>query len=81
MSIFVAPLFGLLHAVGLGRSEGFFPAFQFAVRSLGEERESLFALLREQAPECRELIERLERNPFVIDRADIRTWGTPVFYE
>lgn len=79
--IFVAPLFGLLHAVGLGRSEGFFPAFQFAVRSLGEERESLFALLREQAPECRELIERLERNPFVVDRADIRTWGTPVFYE
>jgi hypothetical protein len=81
VSSFAAPIFGLLYLIGLKERERFFPAFAFAAQSLCNEKESLFALLRDRVPECSELVERLEQSPSGIDTNDIRTWGTPVFYE
>jgi len=80
VSSFIAPIFGLLSAIGIVR-EGFFPGFCFAARNLSSERETIVALLREHAPRCTELIERVKRGTFGIDPEDLRTWGSPVFYE
>jgi len=80
VSSFVAPIFGLLSAIGILR-EGFFPGFCFAARNLRNEREAIVALFREHAPQCTELTERVERGTFAIDPEDLRTWGSPVFYE
>lgn len=56
---FVAPRFGLLTAVGLERGTGFFPAFSFAADRIRGDREALVALLRGEAHECTELLERV----------------------
>jgi hypothetical protein len=78
---FVAPLFGALMAVGLQRTGAFFPAFRFAIGTLPREHDATLELLRSEAPECGEVIERLSRSAPGVNQDDIRTWGTPVFFE
>ena len=78
---FAAPLFGVLMAIGLIESDEFFTAFRFAVRKLPSDHDHALELIRSKAPECGEITERLSRNSPDIEQGDIRTWGTPVFFE
>ena len=78
---FVAPLFGALMAIGLQHTKAFFPAFRYAVAKLPGDHWVTMELLREHAPECEELIERLSSTRPGVEQEDVRTWGTPVFFE
>jgi len=81
VSNFVAPLFGVLMALGLQQTGAFFPAFSFALGTLPGDHAATMQMLRDQAPECQEIVDRLSRSRSGVDPDDIRTWGTPVFYE
>jgi hypothetical protein len=84
VSSFAAPLFGAMAAIRLARGDGFFPAYCFATRNLRTQRDAALHMLRDHMPNCdstAELIERFERGPFGVDVEDVRTWGSPVFYE
>jgi hypothetical protein len=81
VSSFVAPLFGALIAVGLIDTGSFFKAFRHAIRELPGKPESTLQKLIESDLQFRELAEKLGRNPQGVVPEDIRTWGTPVFYE
>jgi len=78
---FVAPLFGVLMAIGLNQTEAFFDAFRFAIGVLPFDHASVLDLIQSNAPECSEIHERLSRNSPRVEQDDIRTWGTPVFFE
>lgn len=78
---FVAPLFGTLMAIGLQQTDSFFSAFRFAIRRLPRDHDTVLDLIRSKAPECNEIVERLSSSSPGVDQDDIRTWGTPVFFE
>jgi hypothetical protein len=78
---FVAPLFGTLMAIGLQQTSSFFTAFRFAIRRLPWDHDTVLDLIRTEAPQCNEIVERLSSSSPGVDQDDIRTWGTPVFFE
>lgn len=78
---FVAPLFGTLMAIGLQQTSSFFTAFRFAIRRLPWDHDTVLDLIRNEAPEFNEIVERLSCSSPGVDQDDIRTWGTPVFFE
>jgi hypothetical protein len=81
VSNIVGPLYGALVAVGLVRTNAFFQAYRFAVAQLFGEHVAALQVLRDEAIAENELLERLGSRSPEVDLDDIRTWGTPVFYE
>ncbi len=59
VSNIVGPLFGALVGVGLVRTKAFFPSYRFAVAQMPGEHEATLQVLRDEAIENNELIERL----------------------
>jgi hypothetical protein len=78
---FVAPLFGTLMAIGMLNNPTFFSAFRYAIRHLPMEHQAVLDLIQNEAPQCAGIHQRLKNSSPGVDANDIRTWGTPVFFE
>ena len=81
ISNIVGTLFGALVGIGLVRKKAFFSSYRFAVAQMPGEHEATLQVLRDEAIENNDLIERLGSRSTEVDPDDIWTWGTPVFYE
>lgn len=78
----IAPVFGLLLAIGLVERNGdFFEGFKFALGALRMTRDELIPLLQERAPTAKAITDRLFSGSGAFAEEAIVTWGSPIFYE
>lgn len=77
----IAPVFGLLVAIGYRTTQDWFQAYCFAMNSLRSERIDLVNLLTNSAGTQNAIVDRASRGSGPFAEEKICFWGSPVFYE